>query len=350
MKRRILIKRLLQTSGGLLGARLLAGCVEARSLNPMFELNLLDPAQSLPAHLVTPISEFYVQSYGLPVNLNAQQWRLELTGAVQNPVTLTYADILAAPQQDFYLTMECIGNPAGGDQIGNALWRGTPLLPFLKQARSLPDATLWVLHGADSYETTLPLADLLRPDVCLVHQMNQAPLTPEHGYPVRIIIPGRFGQKQPKWLTKIEATARDKQGYWERQGWSNTAEIPTHGMVRQVQGDRVWDRQNTVEIAQNGDLGWAMGILIAGIALDKSSPIQTVQVSTNNGQQWQAADQTHPASPHEWTLWRYLWKPTQAGEYTLLARAQTQEQRQPLTDDDRKDGSAGVLKIHVKLT
>ncbi|MDX2239759.1 MAG: molybdopterin-dependent oxidoreductase [Leptolyngbyaceae cyanobacterium bins.302] len=350
MQRRTVIQRLLQTSGGLIGANLLASCGKPLSLDAMFAPNLLDPREPLPPHLLTPVSEFYVQSYASPMTVDVAKWQLEFTGAIANSITLSLNDILAAPQKEFYLTMECIGNQAGGDQIGNALWQGTPLLPFLKQVQVQPEATHFMLHAADYYETTLPVADLMRPDVCLVHRMNQAPLTPEHGYPVRIIIPGRFGQKQPKWLIKIEAISQPKKGYWERQGWSNTAEIPTHSMIRQVQSDRVWHRRNSVNLPKTGTAGWANGILIAGIALDKSSSIASIQVSTDNGQQWHVADQNRPPSPHEWTLWRYLWKPTQPGQHTLLAIARSANQTQPLSDSDRMDGSSGALRIQVNLT
>lgn len=347
MKRRHVLKRLLHTSTGLIGASLLPAC--GRSLDPLVLLNLLDPAEPLPEHVITPLSEFYIQSYALPPSVNADQWRLEIAGAVDRPLVLSFKDILTAPQEEFYLTMECIGNPAGGSQIGNAQWTGTPLLPFLQQAGVKPEATEFLLHGADFYETTLPVDRILRQEVRLVHQMNQAPLTKAHGYPVRIIIPGHFGQKQPKWLVKIEAITQPKRGYWERQGWSNTAEIPTHSLIRQVQETRVWNRQPRASLVKRGEKGWQPGVLVAGVALDKSSPIQQVQVSTDAGKTWQHAEQTHPQSPHEWTFWRYLWRPNQPGTYTLLARAQSERQTQPLEDTDGKDGSAGTLKIEATL-
>ncbi|NJP11016.1 MAG: molybdopterin-dependent oxidoreductase [Leptolyngbyaceae cyanobacterium RU_5_1] len=311
--------------------------------------NLLTPTQPLPDHLITPLSEFYVQSYGLPVSITAEQWQLEITGAIATPLKLSYSDILAAPQDDFYLTMECIGNPAGGNQIGNALWTGTSLLPFLQKAGIRPDAVEFVLHGADFYETTLPIKDVMRSDVRLVHQMNHAPLTKEHGYPVRIIIPGHYGQKQPKWLVTIEAIAQSKQGYWERQGWSNIARISTHALVRQVQNTRVWNRHNHVALPRNGDQGWTNGIWVAGVAIDQSSSIQRILVSTDAGKTWQPAEQNHPASPHEWTVWRYPWRPNQPGQYTLLARAESQRETQALDDKDSMDGSSGVLRVQIEL-
>jgi len=350
VKRRQLLKQLLYTSGGLIAASLLPGCqLLTQEVEPLFLLDLLQPETHLPDHIITPLSEFYVQSYSLPPSVNVEDWRLKINGAVAQPLTLTFDDILAAPQQDFYLTMECIGNPAGGNLIGNAQWTGTPLLPFLEQVGVKPEVTEFILHGADSYETTLPVAEVMRPEVQLVHQMNGASLTQAHGYPLRIIIPGHFGQKQPKWLVGIEAITSRKRGFWERQGWSNTAEIPTHALVRQVQNTRVWNRHHRVSFSQDGETGWAKGILIAGVALDKSSPITAIQVSPNGGQTWETAEQNSPESPHEWTLWRYRWMPQVAGKYTLLARAVSQREQQQLEDENHKDGSSGVLRIQVTL-
>jgi DMSO/TMAO reductase YedYZ molybdopterin-dependent catalytic subunit len=348
MHRRQFLTHLLQASGGLLIATLLPGC--SKNLDPLLPLTQLDPTEPLPDHLLTPLGEFYVQSYALPPNVDVNKWRLEITGAVERPVILTFDDIAKAPQEEFYLTMECIGNPAGGNLIGNARWQGTPLLPFLQRAGVKPEATEFVLHGHDYYETTLPVAEVMRPQVRLVHQMNGAPLTQKHGFPVRVIVPGHFGQKQPKWLIKIEAIAKTKRGYWERQGWSNTAEIPTHALTQQVQTTRVWNRQHRVSVSRDGEAGWAKGVLIAGVALDKSSPIQRIDVSVDDGKTWQQAEQNHPETPHEWTLWRYLWRPGQAGQYTVLARSQSDRQTQPLDDKNSRDGSSGVLKIQVTLT
>lgn len=349
MKRRRVLQHLLQASGGLIGASLLAGCQASRAINPLFRLDLLELAMPLPDHIVTPLGEFYVQSYALPPTVNADHWRLKLMGTVANPMTIALADVLKAPQEEFYLTMECIGNPSGGNLIGNALWTGTPLLPFLQKAGVKPEAKEFVLHGADFYETTLPVEAIMRPDVRLVHQMNGKPLTKAHGYPVRIIIPGHFGQKQPKWLIAVEAIAKTKQGFWERQGWSNIAEIPTHAMTRQVQNHRVWNKKHQVSLPRQGETGWAKGILVAGVALDRAHPITQIQVSTDNGKTWQLADQNRPDSPHEWTLWRYRWQPSQPGKYRLLARAESPDGLQPLKDSDGSDGSSGVLTIEVTL-
>lgn len=342
MNRRELLKLLGQTSGSLIAASVLGGC-QAKSIDLLFSL---DPAEPLPDHLITPLGEFYVQSYALPSQVNAEKWQLKIAGEVNTPVTLNFQDILNAPQEEFYLTMECIGNPTGGNLIGNARWTGTPLLPFLQKAGVKPSAIEFAMKGADWYETTLPVTEVMRPEVRLVHRMNGAPLTADHGYPVRIIIPGHFGQKQPKWIVGIDAIAKRKTGFWENQGWSNTAEIPTHSLMRQVHDSRVWNKRHQVRITRNN---WEKGVLLAGVALDRSTPIRSIQISTDNGGTWQTVEQNRPESPHEWTLWRYWWKPTQPGRYSLLARASSERQQQPIDDKNGKDGSSGILRIQADL-
>ncbi|MCS6815270.1 MAG: molybdopterin-dependent oxidoreductase [Cyanobacteria bacterium] len=347
----LLLKSAAATGAIVVGGLLIADWRKNQRGSTLFAGDLLNPKHPLPEHLLTPIDEFYVQSYALlPPTLKATDWQLQIDGAVTNPLTISWDEVLAAPQQDIYLTMECIGNQTGGNLIGNALWTGTPLLPWLQRAGVLPEATEWVMHGADSYETTLPIAELMRPDVRLVHRMNGEPLTRDHGYPMRIIIPGHYGQKQPKWIVRLEAIAKPKRGYWERQGWSNTAIIPTHSLVRQLQADRVWNRHHRVSFTKDGELGWGSGVLIAGVALDGTAPISRVMVSTDDGSTWQSAEQSHPDSPHEWTLWRYFWQPTQPGNYTVLARAETSNTQQSLEDDNPKDGSSGALRIFVTLS
>lgn len=342
MNRRELLKRFAQTSGGLIAARILAGC-QPRSTNLLFSL---DPTAPLPDHLITPLSDFYVESYASAPQLDAEKWQLKIGGEVNQSIALTMQDVVNAQQEEFYLTMECISNPASGKLIANAHWTGTPLLPFLQKAGVKESAIEFVMKGADWYETTLPVAEIMRPEVRLVHQMNGQPLTPDHGYPVRILIPGHYGQKQPKWIVGIDAIAKRKTGYWENQGWSNTAEIPTHSLMKQVQDARVWNQQHQVTLTRDR---WSQGVLIAGIALDRSTPIKSIQVSTDNGSTWQTAEQNHPESPHEWTLWRYRWKASQAGQYTLMARATSEREQQAIQDAQIRDGIFGILRIQATL-
>jgi DMSO/TMAO reductase YedYZ molybdopterin-dependent catalytic subunit len=346
VQRRQFLQNLLASSSAYLSASLLTGC-RSQTLAPLFQLN---PSLRLPSHLITPLSEFYVQNYALPSNVNLDTWTLNLGGEVETPIVLTFQDILNAHQETFYRTMECIGNPAGGNLIGNAKWTGTRLLPFLEKAQIKTTAIEMAMKGNDWYETTLSIAELTQPDVFLVHQMNDAPLTKDHGFPLRILIPGHFGQKQPKWLIELNAIDHTQKGFWENQGWSNTAEIPTHALLLQVQGDRTWNSHDRVTITKSGENGWGNGILLAGIALDRSAPITRVEISTDNGETWQPAEQNQPTSTHEWTLWRHYWMPTSSGQHEILARAVSDRMTQDIAQRDRMQGNSGTLKIHVTLS
>ncbi len=332
----------------MLGASLLTGC-DTKTLDPLFLLDLKNPNTPLPDRLITPLSDFYVQNYAVPSTVDRTTWRLKIGGEVETPLILTFDDILNAPQESFHLTMECIGNPSGGNLIGNAKWTGTRLLPFLEKAKIKNTTIEMAMKGNDWYETTLPIAELIKPNVFLVHKMNDEDLTKEHGFPLRILIPGHFGQKQPKWLIELNAIANTKKGFWENQGWSNTAEIPTHALLRQVQTDRTSNQSNRVNLEKSGETGWEDGVLLAGIALDRNLPIQRIEISTDDGQTWQIADQNTPESPHEWTLWRYRWQPKTAGKYKVLARAVSDRETQDIEKRDRMNGQSGVLKIDVTL-
>jgi len=171
----------------------------------------------------TPNRNFYVTSYsGTPV-LDADRWRLKIHGLVQRPLTLTFADIMRIPSIRRILTLECIGNPPDGHAIGNAEWTGVKLKPLLEHAGVKPNAIYAAMRAADGYYTGVPVAELMRDENWLVYRMNGAPLPPDHGFPLRIFIPGKYGMKQPKWLTEIELVDTPFIGYWEARGWSNEA-------------------------------------------------------------------------------------------------------------------------------
>ncbi|WP_227498534.1 molybdopterin-dependent oxidoreductase [Synechococcus sp. PCC 7336] len=306
-------------------------------------LDLRDFSQPLPEHWVTPTSDFYIQSaFGTP-ELDRDRWKLELSGLLDRPLSLSFTDLLSLPAEDIYWTLECIGNPAGGQLAGNALWRGTRLRPLLERAGVRPEARAFALRSADEYETGLLRQELLQEDVFLVYRMNGEPLPPEHGYPVRIFIPGKYGQKQPKWLTQIEAIAEPFRGYWERRGWSDRAPILTHGLARQVQRQRVFTGNKRVQSPP----GW---VAIAGMALASNVWIDRVEVSRDGGSIWEIAEQTRPSTPYEWTVWRHQWFFIAPGQHQLLARAVAGEDVQPLNDIIPLDGNQAILQVQLEVS
>ena len=309
-------------------------------------LDLSDFSQPLPNHWVTPIEDFYVQS-ALPqpdidpADVSSDRWQLSISGMVNSSLCLSLSDIQSQPAEEVYWTLACIGNQAGGELLGNALWQGTRLLPLLERVGMMPEVRAFALRGADEYETGVLREELLHPDTMLVYGMNGEQLPAKHGYPLRILIPGKYGQKQPKWLTEIEALAEPIAGHWERQGWSDRANILTHALSRQVQQERVSIRNRHLKIE-------AGEVAIAGMALASSQRIDRVEVSRNGGTSWDVAEHNHPPTPYEWTLWRHRWQ-FEPGEYQLMARAVAGKDTQPLDDIIPFDGNQAVLAIDVAI-
>ena len=149
----------------------------------------------------TPNSRFYVTSYSSTPLVDVNSWNFSIRGMVENPLRFSYADIRKLPLVEQMLTLECISNPPDGTAISNAVWTGIKLRPLLERARVNRGAKFVAMRGADGYHTVLPLDELMREENFLPYLMNGDPLPPEHGYPLRIFIPGKYGMKQPKWIT-----------------------------------------------------------------------------------------------------------------------------------------------------
>lgn len=264
---------------------------------------------------ITPNSDFYVTSFKDTPAVNANLWKLKIGGLVENPLELSYDQIRKLPQINERLTLECIGNPPDGDAIGNADWTGPRLRPLLERARVKANAVHAAMRAADGYYTAVPVDEIMRAENFLPYLMNGAPLPPDHGYPLRIFIPGKYGMKQPKWITEIEFLDHDFIGYWEKSGWSRSAwrkpnsgfftPRPYHSFLSVFSG--------TAELNGPADLiGWAL----AG-----PSGIRRVEVSTDDGKTWNDAEIVHGDSKYVWTVWKYHFAPQAPGKYLARIRA-----------------------------
>src|SRR5581483_5458862 len=186
--------------------------------------------QSVP-HLsseVTANDQFYVVSKNLfqDPNVNGTTWKLTVDGLVERPYTLTYNDLQAMPMQKQYETLECISNEVGGSYMSNAQWEGVQLAELLKRAGNVkPGATKVVLYAADDYSDSIHLSKALEPTTVVALRMNGQTLPPGHGYPARLLVPGIYGMKHVKWITRIQVTNQDYQGYWQTRGWSDPAPV-----------------------------------------------------------------------------------------------------------------------------
>ena len=260
--------------------------------------------------ILTPNDQFYVMETNGTPTVDQDSWRLTIDGLVANPLTLNFADIAARPFIEQMRTLECIGNAVGGNQIGNAVWGGILLTDLLEQAGVLETAVRAQFEAADGYETSVSLEWLNQPGTMLAYQMNGEPLPPQHGYPLRLFMPGLYGQKMPKWITRIQFSDDDSHlGTWEKQGWSNVAEVKTNSQIM------LPGHIQKLPLAP---------LEIFGVAYAGSRAISQVEVGIEQDGEliWQpAAELVAGPSAAVWTQFYLPWTPPALGTYTLLVRA-----------------------------
>jgi len=320
-----------------------AGAFAARSVASagdrarVFAQTLFNRIKDLPAE-ITPTPSFYVVSKnppGFDPVLNAERWSLEVGGLVARPLKLSYDQIRQLPAVEQVQTLECISNEVGGDLISNARWKGARLRDVLQQAGGAGTKAVKVaFRCADGYTESIPIADALNPTTLLAYEMNGEQLPPKHGFPVRLLVPGLFGMKNPKWTTRIEVVDYDFQGYWERSGWSDEAVVKTMSKFTTL--------PRTVALAE---------LPLGGVAYAGDRSIRDVEVSVDGGKTWQKAEVRVPLGPFTWVLWAALWKPTGPGEYTMKVRArdgggvvQTAKESPTLPD-----GASGYHTLRVRV-
>ncbi len=340
--RRTFLVRSMALAGGALAGSALTQWLTVRGKETVaFAQGIFDRVKGLPPE-VTPTDEFYIVSKnppGLDPVVDARRWRLEIRGLVRTPMSFTYDQIRAMPSVRRPHTLECISNEVGGDLISNAIWRGVRLGDLLERAGGLdPKAVKIAFRCADGYTESIPVADALNADAILAHEMNGQALPPKHGFPVRLLVPGLFGMKNPKWITRIEAVDYDFRGYWERSGWSDKAVVKTMSKFT------ILGRHPSLRVGEEGGLG--------GVAYAGDRGIKTVEVSTDDGKTWQPAQIKPPLGKYTWVLWAALWKPTAPGEYTLRVRGrdgagvlQTSQETPTLPD-----GASGYHRIRLRVS
>lgn len=292
----------------------------------------------------TPNSKFYVTSYASTPIVNADSWRFSIKGLVENPLQFSYADIRRLPKIDEMLTLECISNPPDGTAISNAIWTGVKLRPILERAKVKSGARFAAMRAADGYHTVVPIDVLMREENFLPYLMNGEPLPPEHGFPLRIFIPGKYGMKQPKWITELEFADHEMPGYWEIRGWSDAAwrKVNSGFFSPRVEGGlmSIFDRKAIVT-APVDIYGWAL----AG-----PSGIKRVEVSSDDGATWRNAQLVSNSSPYVWTVWRYRFAPASPGDFMIRVRATDGNGvAQPPADPQTGAGMSGQARLTLEV-
>lgn len=255
---------------------------------------------------ITPVSDFYVVSKDLfgPPRLDERSWRLRVEGTAT--VELTYADLGSLPASEQVQTLECISNSVGGTLISNGRWSGPSLGAVLARAGVPRSARVVVFGCADGYTESLPVAEARLDTTMVALTLDGHPLPAQHGFPARILVPGRYGMKNPKWLTRVAFRADPYSGYWEQQGW-NPAAIP-----------KLFSRFDFP--ASSSRLASGRRYRLSGVAYAGPERVAEVQVSTDGARRWRRARLELPLSPFAWTIWSLDWAP-RPGLYGLAVRA-----------------------------
>ena len=279
--------------------------------------------------------------------VDEKTWNLTVKGLVANPVTVTYDEIKSMPFVDQYATLECVSNKIGGDLIGTALWRGIRLKDLLDSAKVMPGAKYIVFRCSDGYDVGIPLENGMMDGTLLAYDMNLAPLTTAHGFPVRAIVPGLYGMMNPKWITEIEIVDSVYEGYWQRNGWTNTADVHTNSSI--VIPGQAPIRQRFRKLDETPNIVPGEKAPIAGIAFGGDRGISKVEVSTDGGTTWKSAVIKDPLSRFTWVLWTAGFTPTGKENYKIVVRA-TDKTGQVQTSELNKpfpDGATGYHMVNV---
>ena len=269
---------------------------------------------------VTPTYLFYrIDINPIVPQVDSKTWNLRIKGLVEKPFTINYDQIKSMPSVEEYVTLECISNKIGGDLISTALWKGVRLSQLLEKAAIKPNVKYVVFRCADGYDVGIPIEKSQMEGTILAYDMNYAPLTPKHGFPVRAIVPGLYGMMNPKWLTEIELVDSVYEGYWQRLGWRNNAEDNTGSTVL-IPGQAP-ARQRFRKLDETEDTSYGDKVPIAGIAFAGNRGISKVEVSTDGGTTWKTARIKDPLSQYTWILWTAGYVPPNKENYKIVVRA-----------------------------
>ncbi|GAB1689372.1 molybdopterin-dependent oxidoreductase [Krasilnikovia sp. M28-CT-15] len=306
----------------------------------------VSPARPVPAAAqvrgVTPYvstnEDFYrIDTALYPPQVDPATWRLRVHGMVRNPITLTWDDLLRRPMIERYVTLACVSNEVGGDLIGNARWLGVPVKTLLDEADPQPDADQVVQRSVDGWTCGSPTS-VLRDgrDALLAIGMNGRPLPVEHGFPVRLVVPGLYGYVSAcKWVVELELTRfADFDAYWVPRGWAQQAPIKT---------------QSRIDTPRDGAKRPAGEMVVAGVAWAQHRGIAKVEVQIDGGA-WQAATLADTVSADTWRQWFLPWTAA-PGRHTIRVRAtDTTGATQPSTPaPPEPDGATGWHSVTLSV-
>ena len=304
---------------------------------PAVPAGVQSPVSGVPPWL-TPNNDFYRIDTALTVpEINAEDWELRVHGLVEEEVRLSFQDLLDADLIESHVTLTCVSNPVGGNLAGNAKWLGLPLREVLARARPRDGADMVLSTSIDGFSASTPLEVLQDGrDAMLAIGMNGEPLPLEHGYPVRMVVPGLYGfVSATKWVVDLEVTRfADHKAYWTERGWSERGPIKT---MARVDVPRAFAKVPSGKVA------------VGGTAWAQTRGIRKVEIQIDGGA-WVEATLSAEASLVTWRQWSYEWDAAPGGHYIKVratdgtGQVQTEQRADPVPD-----GASGWQSVMVTV-
>jgi DMSO/TMAO reductase YedYZ molybdopterin-dependent catalytic subunit len=332
------------------------------------------PLEAL-VHDVTPIGLHYLLThYDIPY-VDPAAWRLVVGGRVRTPLELTLDDVRARDRVSFPATFECAGNgrakldprpvsqPWILEAIGTAEWTGTPLRALLEEAGMEDDVTEVVFTGLDhgiegeveqDYARSLPVQDALGDDVLLAYEINGLPLPPQHGFPLRLVVPGWYGMTNVKWLGSITAIAEPFAGFYVARSYRyRQVEEEVGEPVNRMAPRSLVLPPGFPEFLTRERYVGPGPCRLEGRAWSGWGPIVRVEVSVDDGETWTDARLEEAVSPHAWHRWSLDWTPDGPGTYVVCSRAtdatgRTQPMEPPWNAGGYSNNSVHQVTVHAR--
>ena len=331
-------------------------------------LNLEMPFSTLD-QFITPTKSFYVRTHFPIPAIDKDEWWLHVEGEVEKPFKINYEELLKLESLTIPVTLECAGNNRnflepkvkgvqwGLGAVGTAQWTGVPLSTLLDGAGVKPQSGEVILEGADGgtledgkapngnlkFARSIPLAKAK--DVLLAYKMNGADLPPEHGFPLRAIVPGWYAMASIKWLQRIIVTDRTFTGYYQTLDyafWKRRGDIAELTPLSEMQV-----KAEIAKPAQGEIVPTNSNVRVHGAAWTSDAEITKVKLSVDGGSTWNEAKLIGEAKPNAWRLWEFDWKtPAKSGKQTLIARATDSNSR---TQPVERDPDRGTYMINHLL-
>ena len=304
--------------------------------------NANDPVMPAPGTRseYTPVKDHYqVFIRTTPTVIDGATWTLPITGLVENPTSLTLNDIRDNYEaREQYVTLSCISGYVGTDLISTTHWTGASVQDILADVRPTKDARYLIIRSGDGYYETVDL-DLIASDerIMLTYAWDGYPIPIDHGFPLRIWIPDRFGMKQPKWITSIEVVKDYKQGYWVERGWDEVARVESTSVI------------DTIAAVPPYESDGQMLVPVGGIAFAGARGVSGVEIRVDGGE-WREAMLRAPLSETTWVIWRYDW-PFVEGIHSFDVRC-TEGDGTPQIEtlrDVRPSGATGLHHLYTGI-